>query len=91
MVSIIRFVDILTKLDYRSIGEAASWAWRIHNTVEVTALGAHFAVIVLCLRIMEITNDSSIPHIPQPFMDFRNPLSVQPPASQQYSYTFQEA
>nr|CRZ24167.1 Bm2187 [Brugia malayi] len=90
MINTIRFADILTQLDYRNIGEAISWSWRIHNTAEVFALGAHFATIIWCLRILDIVNNSRISHTPQPFVEFRNPLSTDEMTVQHYTYSFQD-
>ncbi|VDK88684.1 unnamed protein product [Litomosoides sigmodontis] len=90
MISAIRFSDILTQLDYRNIGEATSWSWRIHNTAEVFALGAHFATIVWCLRILDMVNNTRISHTPQPFVEFRNPLTADQTATQDYTYSIQD-
>ncbi|CAG9533531.1 unnamed protein product [Cercopithifilaria johnstoni] len=90
MINAVRFVDILTQLDYRNIGEATSWSWRIHNTAEVFALGAHFATIVWCLRILDIVNNIRISHMPQLFVEFRNPLSTDEVAVHNYTYSFQD-
>ncbi|VDK88422.1 unnamed protein product [Onchocerca ochengi] len=90
MISAVRFVDILTQLDYRNTGEATTWSWRIHNTTEVFALGAHFATIVWCLRILDIVDYTRISHIPQRFVEFRNPLSTDQTTVQQFNYSFQD-
>uniref|UniRef100_A0A0R3S750 G_PROTEIN_RECEP_F1_2 domain-containing protein n=1 Tax=Elaeophora elaphi TaxID=1147741 RepID=A0A0R3S750_9BILA len=90
MINAVRFADILTQLDYRNIGEATSWSWRIHNATEVLALGAHFATIVLCLRIVDIINNTRISHMPQPFVEFRNPLSIDQMSAQHYTYSLQD-
>ncbi|EJW81977.1 hypothetical protein WUBG_07114 [Wuchereria bancrofti] len=90
MINTVRFADILTQLDYRNIGEATSWSWRIHNTAEVFALGAHFATIIWCLRILDIVNNTRISHTPQPFVEFRNPLSTDEMTVQHYTYSFQD-
>ncbi|VBB27034.1 unnamed protein product [Acanthocheilonema viteae] len=89
MINAVRFADILTQLDYRNIGEVTSWSWRIHNTTEVFALGAHFATIVWCLRILDIVNNTRISHMSQPFVEFRNPLSTDQMA-QHYTYSVQD-
>uniref|UniRef100_A0A915PY28 Uncharacterized protein n=1 Tax=Setaria digitata TaxID=48799 RepID=A0A915PY28_9BILA len=89
MINAVRFTDILTQLDYRNIGEVTSWSWRIHNTVEVLALGAHFATVIWCLKIIDITNSTAIP-MPQPFVEFRNPLSTDQVSAQHYDYTLQD-
>uniref|UniRef100_A0A1I8ERZ4 Uncharacterized protein n=1 Tax=Wuchereria bancrofti TaxID=6293 RepID=A0A1I8ERZ4_WUCBA len=72
------------------VGEATSWSWRIHNTAEVFALGAHFATIIWCLRILDIVNNTRISHTPQPFVEFRNPLSTDEMTVQHYTYSFQD-
>ncbi|VDN03183.1 unnamed protein product [Thelazia callipaeda] len=90
MVSAIRFADILTQLDYRNTGEVTTLSWRIHNAIEVFTLGAYFATIVFCLRIHDQSNDNAIPYMPpQPFIEFRNPLSTeQQDSDQHYPHTF---
>ncbi|KAM3718589.1 Cytosolic arginine sensor for mTORC1 subunit [Dirofilaria immitis] len=90
MINAVRFADILTQLDYRNIGEVATWSWRIHNTTEVFALGAHFATIIWCLRILDIAGNTRISHALQPIVEFRNPLSTDQTTVQHYTYSFQD-
>ncbi|KHN85439.1 hypothetical protein Tcan_00383, partial [Toxocara canis] len=76
MINAVRFIDVLTQLDYRSIGETANLSWRLHNTVEIAALGAHFVTIMLCLRIAELVNGTIFSEAMMSFEGFNNPLSI---------------
>uniref|UniRef100_A0A9J2PKR8 G-protein coupled receptors family 1 profile domain-containing protein n=1 Tax=Ascaris lumbricoides TaxID=6252 RepID=A0A9J2PKR8_ASCLU len=76
MVNAVRFVEVLTQLDYRNIGETANFSWRLHNTVEIAALGAHFVTIMLCLRIAELVNGTLFSTPMDSLEGFNNPLSL---------------
>lgn len=79
MMNTMRFAEILSQLDYRNIGETASLSWRLHNGVEIFALGIQFMTVVLCIKIFEISSGSCLPEIPPSFSEFRNPLSTELP------------
>ncbi|VDK19246.1 unnamed protein product [Anisakis simplex] len=76
MVNAVRFVEVLTQLDYRNIGEASNFSWRLHNAVELAALGAHFVTIMLCIRIIELVNGTIFVEPMSQFEGFNNPLAA---------------
>ncbi|VDM71394.1 unnamed protein product [Strongylus vulgaris] len=39
-MSVVRFVEILTQLDYRGTGDDLSLAWKVHQTADFIALGS---------------------------------------------------
>lgn len=57
-------------------GETANFSWRLHNTVEIAALGAHFVTIMLCLRIAELVNGTLFSTPMDSLEGFNNPLSL---------------
>ncbi|KJH44329.1 hypothetical protein DICVIV_09645, partial [Dictyocaulus viviparus] len=52
ILSVVRFVEILTQLDYRGTGDDLSVAWKIHQTADFFALISHFATAMIVIRLM---------------------------------------
>ncbi|KAK6026536.1 hypothetical protein OSTOST_07483 [Ostertagia ostertagi] len=52
ILSVVRFVEILTQLDYRGTGDDLSFAWKVHQTADFIALISHFATAMLVIRLM---------------------------------------
>ncbi|VDK68959.1 unnamed protein product [Cylicostephanus goldi] len=73
IMSVVRFVEILTQLDYRGTGEDLSPAWKVHQIADFIAMGSHFATAVLTIRLM----GNSIAEPDADELRFNNPLTLE--------------
>ncbi|CAJ0606695.1 unnamed protein product [Cylicocyclus nassatus] len=73
IMSVVRFVEILTQLDYRGTGDELSADWKVHHIAEFIAMGSHFATAVLTIRLM----GNSIEEPDADELRFNNPLTLE--------------
>ncbi|EYB84406.1 hypothetical protein Y032_0317g2325 [Ancylostoma ceylanicum] len=73
IISIVRFVEILTLLDYRGTGDDLSFAWKVHQTADFIALSGHFVTALLVIRLMG--NDVAYVNVDE--LSFNNPLTLE--------------
>ncbi|KAJ1373270.1 hypothetical protein KIN20_035629 [Parelaphostrongylus tenuis] len=71
ILSVVRFVEILTQLDYRGTGDDLTVAWKVHQTADFITLISHFATAVLVIRLMSRCESDS-----DDLQLFNNPLSL---------------
>ncbi|KAL6735138.1 hypothetical protein Aduo_005610 [Ancylostoma duodenale] len=73
IMSVVRFVEILTLLDYRGTGDDLTFAWKVHQTADFIALSSHFATAVLVIRLM----GNAIADANADELRFNNPLTLE--------------
>ncbi|WKX96478.1 hypothetical protein Q1695_012708 [Nippostrongylus brasiliensis] len=73
ILSVVRFVEILTQLDYRGTGDDLSFAWKVHQTADFIALICNFSTAMLVIRMM--ADDRAEPDELQ--LRFNNPLTLE--------------
>ncbi|KAK6041620.1 hypothetical protein COOONC_20875 [Cooperia oncophora] len=73
ILSVVRFVEILTQLDYRGTGDDLSFAWKVHQTADFIALISHFATAMLVIRLM----GNDIVEADELQLRFNNPLTLE--------------
>ncbi|KHJ81123.1 hypothetical protein OESDEN_19191 [Oesophagostomum dentatum] len=73
ILSVLRFVEILTQLDYRGTGDDLSMAWKVHQTADFIALASHFATAILVIRMM----GNAVTEADVEELRFNNPLTLE--------------
>ncbi|VDO93241.1 unnamed protein product [Heligmosomoides polygyrus] len=73
ILSVARFVEILTQLDYRGTGDDMTFAWKIHHTADFVALICYFCTAMIVIRMMG--NDSV--EADELHLRFNNPLTIE--------------
>ncbi|RCN39572.1 hypothetical protein ANCCAN_14470 [Ancylostoma caninum] len=73
IMSVVRFVEILTLLDYRGTGDDLSFAWKVHQTADFIALSSHFATAMLVIRLM----GNALADANADELRFNNPLTIE--------------
>ncbi|KAK6734291.1 hypothetical protein RB195_017833 [Necator americanus] len=73
IMSVVRFVEIITQLDYRGTGDDLSVAWKVHQTADFIALASHFTTAMLVIRLM----GNSILEADADELRFNNPLTLE--------------
>uniref|UniRef100_A0A7I4Y7Y3 GPI ethanolamine phosphate transferase 2 n=1 Tax=Haemonchus contortus TaxID=6289 RepID=A0A7I4Y7Y3_HAECO len=73
ILSVVRFVEILSQLDYRGTGDDLSFAWKVHQIADFVSLTSHFVTALLVIRLMG--NDTEEADELQ--LQFNNPLTLE--------------